>query len=102
MPCEYGLVDVRDGRGAAQADKNLRVLIFLEIMIHCDMHLKVLADCANHRFVRGSELPVNSIIEHVKEDDNLISDADLMITEQLYKELLYPIELIFIIRNLSK
>ena len=71
-------------------------------MIHSDMHLEVLADRADHRLVRGGELPVHSIIKHVEEDDYLISHADLMITEQLNQELLYQIELIFVIRNLSK
>ena len=60
-------------------------------MIHCNMHLKVLADCADHRLVCGGELPVHAIIEHVEEHDNLISDTDLMITEQLHEELLYPL-----------
>ena len=71
-------------------------------MIHRDVHLEVLADRADHWLVRGGELPVHSVIEHVEEDDNLISHADLMITEQLHQELLYPIELIFVVRNLSK
>lgn len=66
-------------------------------MIHRDVHLEVLADGADNRFVRGGELPVHSIIKHVKEDDYLVSHADLMITQQLNEELLYPIELIFVI-----
>ena len=102
MPCKDGLIDVWDGGGTAQADENLRVLVFRKVMIHGDVHLEVLADRADHWLVRGGELPVHSIVEHVEEDDNLVSDADLMITEQLYEELLYPLELIFVIRNLSK
>jgi len=102
VPCEDGLVDVWDGGGTAQADENLRVLVFCKVVIHGNVHLEVLADCADHRLVRGGELPVDSIVEHVEEDDNLVSDADLMITEQLHEELLYPLELSFVIRNLSK
>lgn len=71
-------------------------------MIHRDVHLEVLAHSADHRLVRGGELPVHSVIKHVEEDDNLISHADLMIAEQLHEELLYPIELSFVVRNLSK
>jgi len=102
VPCEDGLIDVWDGGGTAQADENLGVLVFRKVMIHGNVHLEVLADCADHWLVRGGELPVDSIVEHVEEDDNLVSDADLMITEQLHEEFLYPLELSFVIRNLSK
>ena len=70
--------------------------------IGINVHLEVLADRADHWLVRGGELPVHSIVKHVEEDDDLVSDADLMITEQLHEELLYPLELSFVIRNLSK
>jgi hypothetical protein len=102
VPCENGFVDVRDGGGAAQADEDLRVFVLRKVMIHGNVHLEVLADRADHRLVRGGELPVHSIVKHVEEDDDLVSDADLMITEQLHEELLYPLELSFVIRNLSK
>lgn len=102
MPCEDGLVDVRDGGGTAQADENLRVLVFRKVMIHGDVYLKVLADCTDHWLMGGGELPVHTIVKHVEEDDNLVSHTDLMITEQLHEELLYPLELTFVIRNLSK
>jgi len=47
------------------------------------------------------QLPVDSIIKHVEQDNSLISNADIAVTLELDQELLNPVEAILVVSYLS-
>jgi len=61
----------------------------------------VLAYAADNWAKWAGQLPVDLVVEHVEEDNGLVSNRDIGVAEELDKELFDPSEGILVVANLS-
>ena len=79
-------------RGGRRANEN-RVFVSGEvIMADRHFHLEVLADAADDRAERTLHLPIDTIVEHIKQRDCLVTDKDITIAKQLHEHFLDQLE----------
>lgn len=102
MPGEHRFVDSFNGRGCVESNEQLRGLLFEQVVINDDGYFEVLADDTHDGAKGRGELPVDFVVEHVEEDDGLVPDANLVVTQQLNKQLLYQLQLLPVVRDLCK
>lgn len=76
-------------------------LALVLLSLNDDMDREVLTNTPNNWSEGLLQLPVNSIIEHVEEDDRLISDTDITVSLELDQQFLDPVESVFVICDLS-
>ena len=68
-------------RWSGDAEENLVVKVGAVLPLHGQVHLEVLAHAAHHRLERARKLPVNSVVEHVENNDSLISHLDVLVAQ---------------------
>ena len=62
---------------------------------------KVLADTTDDGAERLRNLPIDAIIEHVEQHNDLISDVDIAVALQLNEQFLNPVQSFLIVRDLG-
>ena len=68
--------------------------------MHDTINDEMLANASNSRSKCLKQLPVDTIIQHVKQYDGLVPNAHVGIAKQLHKQLLNPVKSLRIICNL--
>lgn len=68
--------------------------------MHNTVNDEMLANASNGGSKCLQQLPVDTIVQHVKQYDRLISNAHVGVAEQLHEQLLNPVKALGIICNL--
>jgi hypothetical protein len=69
--------------------------------IDCKCHLEVLSDAPHHRTEGTLHLPIDSIIESVQQYYGLVTNQDILVTQQFHKDLLDQMQGFFIVMDLG-
>ena len=73
----------------------------LLVFLNDDVNDKVLSNTSNDWSESLLQLPVDSIVKHVEQNDGLISDADVTVSLELDEQLLNPEKTVFVVSDLS-
>ena len=66
-----------------------------------DVNTQMLTHTTNYGSESFRDLPVYSVVEHVEEDNDCISDSDIAVTLKLDEKLLNPVECLLVVSNLG-
>ena len=73
----------------------------LLVFLNDDVNDKVLSNTSNDWSESLLQLPVDSIVKHVEQNDGLISDADVTVSLELDEQFLNPEKTVFVVSDLS-
>jgi len=100
MPCQQVVVIALYRRWCAKTKEDLLVITLVFGFCYYHVYDEVLADASHYGSESLRKLPVDSIIQHIEQDNCLISHRDLTVSLELDQQFFEPIKPIFIICNL--